>query len=454
MANEEHLAILRQGVEAWNAWRGEHSDVRPDLSEAYLSQANLGEADLTRADLSRALLLKADLSRALLLKADLSEPHLTGADLRGAFLIQAVLSGANLDRANLSGANLFQANLIQAVLSGANLDGANLSRANLFQANLDGANLSGTRTYQTLFSTINFSTVIGLDTVDHHGPSVIGTDTLYLSHGKIPESFLRGCGVPDTLIEYLPSLLGAMQPIQFYSCFISYSSQDEAFAKRLHERMQAEHLRVWFAPKDMQAGQYQEEQIEQAIRVYDKLLVILSPNSRQSKWVMAELRKARTAELQTNRRKLFPIRLMPVKALDSWECIDLKTGQDIAAEVRKYHIPDFSRWKQDHDAFERAFARLLRDLKATDAPPAPAPAPVATPSVSGQIDIAQQQVYLTTHRRTLASYLQRLALLTTAHAPPEITHGIIEARANIARVKAILRASGVQVPDHPDDTEA
>jgi hypothetical protein len=84
-------------------------------------------------------------------------------------------------------------------------------------------------------------------------------------------------------IEYLPALIGAMQPIQFYSCFISYSSKDEDFARRLHERMRAEHLRVWFAPENMQGGREQEEQIDQAIRVYDKLLVILSPHSRQSK---------------------------------------------------------------------------------------------------------------------------------------------------------------------------
>ena len=35
-------------------------------------------------------------------------------------------------------------------------------------------------------------------------------------------AFLRGVGLPDNLIDYLPSLLN--QPIQFYSCFISYSS--------------------------------------------------------------------------------------------------------------------------------------------------------------------------------------------------------------------------------------
>jgi hypothetical protein len=32
-----------------------------------------------------------------------------------------------------------------------------------------------------------------------------------------------------------------------------------------------------------------------------------------------------------------------------------------AKEVREYHIPDFSN-RKNHDAFERAFARLEKDL--------------------------------------------------------------------------------------------
>jgi hypothetical protein len=34
MANEEHLAILRQGIEVWNKWRGKHMGVRPDFAAA------------------------------------------------------------------------------------------------------------------------------------------------------------------------------------------------------------------------------------------------------------------------------------------------------------------------------------------------------------------------------------------------------------------------------------
>ena len=47
--------------------------------------------------------------------------------------------------------------------------------------------------------------------------------------------------------------------------------------------------------------------------------------------------------------------------MKKWECLDSDTGEDLAEEVRKYHIPDFSNWK-NHDAFERALARLEKEL--------------------------------------------------------------------------------------------
>ena len=43
-------------------------------------------------------------------------------------------------------------------------------------------------------------------------------------------------------------------PIQYQSCFISDSSRDEEFARRLHEKLRGEKLWVWFAPEDMQGG--------------------------------------------------------------------------------------------------------------------------------------------------------------------------------------------------------
>ena len=123
MANPEHVARIQQGVEAWNAWREENPDIRPDLSGA-----NLGEANLDWAYLSRA---------------QLSGGNLGGADLGGANLRSTNLSKANLIKADLSGANLHEANLREADLIEANLGGADLSRANLFWARLNHADLTG-----------------------------------------------------------------------------------------------------------------------------------------------------------------------------------------------------------------------------------------------------------------------------------------------------------------------
>jgi hypothetical protein len=161
------------------------------------------------------------------------------------------------------------------------------------------------------------------------------------------------------------SLVGAEGGIEFYSCFISYSTKDDEFAIRLHGRMRDARLRVWFAPEDIQGGKKLHEQIETAIRIYDKLLIVLSEASLQSEWVMTELRKARTAERQSGKRKLFPVRLVDMNRLQSWECIDPDTGEDLALEVRRYFIPDFLNWK-DHDQFEAAFSRLLKDLRANE----------------------------------------------------------------------------------------
>lgn len=55
-----------------------------------------------------------------------------------------------------------------------------------------------------------------------------------------------------------------------------------------------------------------------------------------------------------------------VEAWNEWRRFDADTGKDLAKEVREYFIPDFSNWKE-HDAFERAFERLLRDLRAEEA---------------------------------------------------------------------------------------
>jgi uncharacterized protein YjbI with pentapeptide repeats len=144
MANPEHLAKLKEGVEAWNKWRDENPDVRPDLTATNLWEDSLWEADLTGANLWKADLREAYLWAAKLAGANLWEADLTKADLSRANLRQADLWKANLTKANLREANLSRANLRQADLTGANLWKANLMEANLSSANLREAGLSRT----------------------------------------------------------------------------------------------------------------------------------------------------------------------------------------------------------------------------------------------------------------------------------------------------------------------
>ncbi len=369
MANAEYLAILKQGVEKWNRWRERNPDIRLDFTGADLSRADLSGADLHgatffRADLSGAMFFRAILRRADLSEADLSEAWLFRADLGGAVLRGANLLEADLSEAVLSEANLSGADIREADLSGADLSGADLSDADIYGADLSGAVLSGADLGNasvggTLFVNVDLSKVKGLETVVHYWASTIGIDTLYKSQGKISEVFLRGCGVPEELITYLPSLISG-KAIQYYSCFISYSSKDEEFAKRLHADLQARGVRVWFAPEDIKGGRKLHEQIPEAIRLYDKLLLVLSENSMQSEWVKTEIRHARKDEAREKRRKLFPISLVEFNKIGEWEAPD-DTAKDMAVEVREYFIPDFSRWKE-HDAYQEAFERLMRDL--------------------------------------------------------------------------------------------
>jgi uncharacterized protein YjbI with pentapeptide repeats len=376
MANEEHLKILKQGVEAWNKWREVNLDIVPDLSRADLNGTKLPKVNLSGADLSGAMISEVDLceanlhettffqatlSGADLSKANLHEATLFAATLNGAILLGANLYGANLRAAMLRAADLRETRLEEADLSEANLGRAILVGANLGRAILDGADLSKARIGFTTFGNVDLSTVKGLEAILHMGPSSVGIDTIYHSKGKIPVEFLRGAGVPDNFIDYMSSLVGTA--FEFYSCFISYSSKDQEFADRLFADLQHEGVRCWFAPHHAQAGKKLHEQIDVAIRLHEKLLLILSPDSINSEWVKTEIAKARKREGQEKKRVLFPVRLnISYEQLQEWECFDVDRGKDSAREIREYYIPDFTKWK-DHDQYQEEFKKLVRDLK-------------------------------------------------------------------------------------------
>jgi hypothetical protein len=190
----------------------------------------------------------------------------------------------------------------------------------------------------------------------HRGPSTVGIDTIYRSKGQIPEVFLRNAGVPEPFIVQMKALVGAMEPIQFYSCFISYSSNDEDFVERLHADLLSKGVRCWFAAEDLKIGDRFQQSIEESIRVYDKVMIVMSEASVKSRWVEREVNAARERKDRETKPVLFPIRI---------DDAVMNAPQPWAADVRRTrHIGNFCDWHQ-HPAYRTAFDRLLRDLKAS-----------------------------------------------------------------------------------------
>jgi uncharacterized protein YjbI with pentapeptide repeats len=357
MANEEQLSILKQGVEVWNQWRLNHHRIDIDLREISLRQV--------------------DLRGVYLNLTNLSDADLSGANLGGAFLNQARLCGAQLMGARLPGANLWEADLGGADLTGADLSRTDLSQANLSHANLTevdliGSKLSMAQVGHTIFANLDLSEVMGLAGLLHTGPSRISIDVFARSKGKIPEVFLRGCGLSDADVEYTklsnPDLsneeinkilyriydLRASQAIQVLPLFISYSHGDGRFVDKLESYLNRKGIRFWRDIHDLKSGRM-ESQIDRAIRQNPTVLLVLSENSLSSDWVEHEVRTARGLEKEIGRDVLCPVALD-----DSWK--SSHWPKRVMEQIMEYNILDFSAWKDDVK-FESMFRKLIDGLE-------------------------------------------------------------------------------------------
>ena len=283
------------------------------------------------------------------------------------------LGGLHAAHADLRGADLEYSDLSGAHLTAADLAHSNLKSVNLTDASLDGADLSQSILQWSLLVDVDLSQVKGLEAVQHYGASSIGMDTIERSQGKIPESFLQGCGLSALEIEYVKLaapgleaeqvnvLVERIRQIRLHggrqpgSCFIGFDSQDEEFARQLHADLQQHGICCWFVPVHRKFGNPLRPTLDRQRRLREKLVVILSETCIENEWIGEEVEAALQEETDENRLVVLPVQL---------DDAVMQTQEDWAAHLKRVRpIGDFRQWK-DPAYFQRAFQKLLKVLRA------------------------------------------------------------------------------------------
>jgi hypothetical protein len=143
---------------------------------------------------------------------------------------------------------------------------------------------------------------------------------------------------------------------RLHSCFLSYATEDERFARRLYRDLEAAGVRAWFAPESLRVGEHWQERLDSGLARAEKLIVVLSAHALASPWVGYEVEAAlrRDATAPSERSMLFPLRLddAVLAAEDGWP-----------ARIRdRVQIADFRGW-EDPVRYGVALRRLVHEMR-------------------------------------------------------------------------------------------
>lgn len=348
MADDEHLQIIKQGADAWNAWRRLNPNVKPDLTGISLSGKQASNLRLAHADLSFATMKKANLRGC-----DVWRAVLNFSDMSGANLSRAFFGKTNMYCSNLSGASINFARFIGSDLSSANFSGARIVNTSFTDTDLTGADFTQAWIRSSAFTNVDLSRAKGLESVRFFGPSSLGIDSIYRSNGCIPTAFLRGCGVPEDFVQQIPSF--AYAGMQQNACYICHHPLDRVFSEKLHNDLQSVGIRCWLLPNDDDSPLTQATQFEEIAGHRDKLLVVCSKHSLMDKTVMRELNHSLFAETQEKRNILLCI-TRDEYVLKDW---NHPRKEDILHKT----VSNFQHWEKP-ESYERALGKVVRAIKA------------------------------------------------------------------------------------------
>ncbi len=339
--------------------------VGADLSNATFKDANLSEAQMTRSDLT---------------KTDFSRAKLHGANFNNSTLYKTVFRGADLSNTNHKKTDFSGSYLEEVDFYGANLENADFFRARIARSNLEKANIRNILLGYTGIDDVDLREIKGLDKINHGAPSTISNKTFIKSEGNISQEFLKGVGLSDWEIEtinlyklrltpdqitdiaYKVVELKNDSPILLFPVFLSHSGEDKVFARKLFDGLQKRNVRCWLDEKETKPGDRIIRIIDQAIKHYDKLLLICSEKSLTSWWVERELERILLKEKEYNKGKKEEDKVNLIIPITIDDYIFKEWDSPWKVEVKRYIIGDFRTWK-DNENFQKSLDQLVDGLK-------------------------------------------------------------------------------------------
>jgi uncharacterized protein YjbI with pentapeptide repeats len=334
-----------------------------------LSSKQMIAKDLSGLDFTSDYFTELGQFSANLMRADLRKACLRGSNLTKVDLAAANLRAADIRDARLSGANLFSALLQSTDLRGADLRGANLVSAEMQMTNVEGADFEGARFGATAVGGVDLSGALNLDLALHIHASSISSESLRmtaagLSNKTEPERrsvlrFLSNSGVDDQILMVVRSWIG--MPIEFHSVFLSHSSLDKAFARKLYGDLRSVGVKCWFDERQILPGDNILDLVDQGIKVWDKLLLVCSTNSLSQKtgwWVEQEIERSLAKERELRKAGGLGSTLIPI-TIDNY--VFEEWNSRFKASIVDKHVGDFRSWHTPAE-YAIAFDRLRNAL--------------------------------------------------------------------------------------------
>jgi uncharacterized protein YjbI with pentapeptide repeats len=298
---------------------------------------------------------------------------LRGAKLRNCILERCDFGSSNLRGADLSNSNLRGVSLYSTLLESANLQGADLSDANLISAEIsetcfDNTILRDARFGHTAISETDLSTAIDLGSTDHHYPSPIDSRSLRITSAGLADKpayqrqeffkFLFAAGVDEEFLPTVHSWVG--QPVEYHSIFISHSSLDKDFARKIYRDLQALSVKSWLDEKQILPGDSIMEEVDRGIKLWDRLLLVCSRNSLSPTtgwWVEQELERALEKEREFRRSGHKIGTIIPI-TIDDY--VFTEWSSRYRATVLERKVGDFR--NMDEQAYAESLGQLMAAL--------------------------------------------------------------------------------------------